>query len=73
MAPYHARNYRDALNRMVRYKQLCSPERIQMTEEGKFCTIELMWLYSEHLEPPMLVSVTLASLIELGRRGTIGH
>jgi AraC-like DNA-binding protein len=70
MAPYHARDYRDALNRMARYKQLCSPERIHIIEEDEFCTIELVWLYSEHPEPPMLVGVTLASLIELGRRGT---
>jgi AraC-like DNA-binding protein len=70
MAPYHARDYRDALNRMARYKQLCSPERIHMAVQGEFCTIELVWLYSEHPEPPMLIGVTLASLMELGRRGT---
>jgi AraC-like DNA-binding protein len=70
MAPYHARNYRDALNRMARYKQLCSPEQIHIAEEGEFCKIELVWLYSEHPEPPMLIGVSLASFMELGRRGT---
>ncbi|WP_315792364.1 helix-turn-helix transcriptional regulator [Paenibacillus sp. BIC5C1] len=70
MAPYHARDYRDALNRMARYKQLCAPERIHIVEEGELCTIELSWLFSERSEPPMLVGVSLASLVELGRRGT---
>jgi AraC-like DNA-binding protein len=70
LAPYHARDFRDALKRLVRYKQLCSPERIDMTEEGEFCTIGAGWIYSEHPEPPMLIGVTLASIMELGRRGT---
>lgn len=70
LAPYHARDYRDALNRMARYKQLCAPERIQISEEGEACRLGLDWLYSDHPEPPMLISVTMASLLELGRRGT---
>ncbi|MDP4098771.1 AraC family transcriptional regulator [Paenibacillus sp. P96] len=70
MAPYHARDYRDALNRMARYKQLCAPERILIVEEGELCTIELSWLFSERPEPPMLIGVSLASLVELGRRGS---
>lgn len=70
MAPYHARDYRDALNRMARYKQLCAPERILIDEEGELCTIELAWLFSERPEPPMLIGVSLASLMELGRRGS---
>lgn len=70
LAPYHARDYRDALNRMARYKQLCAPERIQITEKGELCTIELAWLYSDHPEPPMLISVTMATLLAIGRLGT---
>ncbi|ADO56538.1 MULTISPECIES: AraC family transcriptional regulator [Paenibacillus] len=70
LACYHARNYRDALNRMARYKQLCPPETLRITEEGEHCTIELEWLYTEQPGPPMLVGITLACLLELGRRGT---
>ncbi|MCR8842327.1 AraC family transcriptional regulator [Paenibacillus sp. SC116] len=70
LATYHARDYRDALNRMARYKQLCPPERLQITEEGESCTIELEWMRSGQSGPPVLVGTTLAFLLELGRRGT---
>ncbi|KMM59955.1 AraC family transcriptional regulator [Bacillus glycinifermentans] len=70
LATYHARDYRDALKRMARYKQLCPPESLRMTEEGEHCTIELEWLDSGQSGPPMLVGITLAFLLELGRRGT---
>ncbi|WP_312112469.1 helix-turn-helix transcriptional regulator [Brevibacillus reuszeri] len=73
LATYHARSYRDALNRMARYKQLCPPESLRITEENEQCTIELEWMDSEHLIPPLLVGITLAFLLELGRRGTGQH
>ncbi|MFO1446033.1 helix-turn-helix domain-containing protein [Bacillus sp. Bva_UNVM-123] len=70
LATYHARDYRDALNRMARYKQLCPPESLRITEEGEHCTIELDWLHTEQPGPSLLVGITLAFLLELGRRGT---
>lgn len=70
LATYHARDFRDALNRMVRYKQQCPPESLLITEDGEYCTIELEWLYTEQPGPPMLIGITLAFLLELGRRGT---
>ncbi len=73
LATYHARDYRDALKRMVRYKQLCPPESLSITEEGDNCTIELEWMHSEKPGPPMLIGITLAFLLELGRRGTGNH
>jgi AraC-like DNA-binding protein len=72
LAPYHARDYRDALSRIARYKQLCFPERLHIIEEGELCTIELEFLYTEQPEPPILVYMTLVSLIQLGRIGS-GH
>ncbi|MGM0941444.1 MAG: helix-turn-helix domain-containing protein [Bacillota bacterium] len=70
LVTYHARDYRDALKRMARYKQMCPPESLHITEGGEKCTIELDWLYTEQPGPPMLVGITLAFLLELGRRGT---
>ncbi|MDQ0116185.1 helix-turn-helix transcriptional regulator [Paenibacillus harenae] len=70
LATYHARDYRDALNRMARYKRLCPPESLRINEEGEHCTIDLEWLDTEQPGPPMLVGITLAFLLELGRRGT---
>lgn len=70
LAAYHARDYRDALTRMARYKQMCPPENLLITEENEHCTIELKWLYTEQPVPPILIGITLAFLLELGRRGT---
>ncbi|WP_339322919.1 AraC family transcriptional regulator ligand-binding domain-containing protein [Paenibacillus sp. FSL W8-0194] len=70
LATYHAHDYRDALYRMARYKQLCPPESLRITEEGEVCTIELEWTHREEPVPPVLVGATLALLLELGRRGT---
>lgn len=70
LATYHARDYRDALERMARYKQLCPPESLRITEEGERCTIELERMPGEQPGPPVLIGTTLAFLLELGRRGT---
>lgn len=70
LATYHARDYRDALYRMVRYKQMCPPESLRITEGDELCTIELEWLDTEQPGPQMMVGITLAFLLELGRRGT---
>ncbi|WP_339248721.1 helix-turn-helix domain-containing protein [Paenibacillus sp. FSL R10-2796] len=70
LATYHAKDYRDALKRMVRYKQMCPPESLRFTEEGELCTIELEWQHPGHFGPPLLLGLTLAFLLELGRRGT---
>jgi AraC-type DNA-binding domain-containing proteins len=70
LATYHARDYRDALKRMAMYKQLCPPESLLITEEGESCQIELNWQFAEPSGPAMLVGITLATLLELGRRGS---
>ncbi|TLS52470.1 AraC family transcriptional regulator [Paenibacillus antri] len=70
LATFHARNYRDALNRMASYKQMCPPENLRIREEGEQCSIELEWQYAEQPGPPVLVGITFAYLLELGRRGT---
>ncbi|MDQ0225810.1 AraC family transcriptional regulator [Metabacillus niabensis] len=69
LAAYHARDYRDALKRMARYKEMCPPENIRIVEEGEICTIEVEWLDTDQPGPPLLVGTTLAFLLELGRRG----
>ncbi|MFB9324521.1 helix-turn-helix domain-containing protein [Paenibacillus aurantiacus] len=69
LAPYHARDYRDALSKMARYKQMCPPERLRIDEEDERCAIELDWQEGQP-GPPLLVGLTFAFLLELGRRGT---
>jgi len=70
LAAYYARDYRDALTRMTRFKQLCSPEEMRVTESKDECVIELMWLHAVEQEPPLLIDAAFASFVELGRRGT---
>ncbi|MGH8788695.1 MAG: AraC family transcriptional regulator ligand-binding domain-containing protein [Cupriavidus necator] len=70
LAAYHARDYQDALQRVVRYKQLCAPERLRLSEEGDACLIALEWLYTGQTVPAALVDASMATLLELGRRGT---
>lgn len=71
MAAYHARDFRDALQRVARFKRLCAPEEVRIEEQDDRCEIVVVWLHSEErAAPPALVDATLASLMELGRRGT---
>ncbi|GIP40578.1 AraC family transcriptional regulator [Paenibacillus sp. J31TS4] len=70
LATYHARDYRDALYRTARYKTLCPPESLRIHEEGEHCIIEMEWMHTEQPGPPILAGITLAFLVELGRRGT---
>src|SRR5262245_24464295 len=69
LAAYYARDYRDALTRMARFKQLCSPEEMRITESKDGCVIELVWLHAVEQEPPLLLDAAFASFVELGRRG----
>lgn len=71
MAAYHARDFRDALQRVARFKRLCAPEEVDIEEREDRCEIVVAWLHAEEqAAPPALVDATLASLMELGRRGT---
>lgn len=70
LAAYHARDFREALQRVARYKSLCAPERLRLSEEDDACLVALEWLYTEQAAPATLVDASMATLLELGRRGT---
>ncbi|OCJ13904.1 AraC family transcriptional regulator [Rhizobium sp. AC44/96] len=70
LAAFHARDYRDGLSRIARFKRLCTPEQLHFTEESGECTIMFEWLYATEPEPSIAVDVDFATLVELGRRGT---
>jgi len=40
MAAYYARDYGDALARLARFKQLCTPEELQINIREDECFIE---------------------------------
>ncbi len=72
MAAYYARDYRDALARLARFKQLCTPEELQIKISKDECLIEPVWQHAQEETPPLLTDAAFASFVELGRRGT-GH
>jgi hypothetical protein len=46
IAAYYARDYRDALTRLARFKQLCSPEELHIKVSKDECVIEPVWLHT---------------------------
>jgi len=70
IAAVSARSFRDALQRLARYKQLTCPEALQVTERGDECRVQFRWLLAEEVEPPVLVDLCFARVVGIARRGT---
>lgn len=73
LSAFFARDFRDGLHRLARYKRLCLPEELVVEETGAECRVSLRWLYPTGDEPDAIADVTLATVMELGRRGTGRH
>jgi len=70
IAALYARSFRDALQRMARYKQLTCPEEIRIAERGDLCAVQFIWLLADEKEPALLIDVCFAWIVGIGRRGT---
>ena len=70
LAAFHARDYRDGLLRLARFKHLCTPEQLLLDEQRDECRITVKWFYATGPMPAIATDVSFATLIELGRRGT---
>src|SRR5579862_1880582 len=70
IAALSARSFRDALQRLARYKQLTCPEEIRLVERGDECAIQFVWLLARETAPSLLVDVCFAWIVSIGRRGT---
>src|SRR6266851_6309481 len=70
IAALYTRSFRDALQRMARYKQLTCPEEIKITERGEECAVQFLWLLANRPEPATLVDACFASIVAIGGRGT---
>ncbi len=70
IAALYTRSFRDALQRIARYKQLVAPEQIQIVERGKECAVQFLWLLTHENEPAPLVDCCFAWMVAIGRRGT---
>src|SRR6059058_4130691 len=70
IAALSARSFRDAVQRLERYKQLTCPEEIRLVERGNECAVQFVWLLAHEKEPPLLVDVCFAWIVGIARRGT---
>jgi AraC-like DNA-binding protein len=63
------RSFRDALERIARYKQLTCPEKIEVVEQDGECRVHFNFLLAQEEEPPLLVDVCFAWVLAVARRG----
>ncbi len=69
IAALYTRSFRDALDRMARYKRLTCPEEIRIVERGNECAVQFVWLLADETEPPALIDTCFAWIVSIGRRG----
>ena len=72
LAAHYAADFRDAISRIDRFKRLGSCEVFRFEERNGEFSISKEWPYAAEPEPAVLVDMSFAYLLELGRRGT-GH
>jgi AraC-like DNA-binding protein len=65
-----ARSFRDALERIARYKQLVCPEEIRIAERRDECAVQFVWLFAGDKEPTLLTDLCFAWTVAIGQRGT---
>jgi len=70
IAALSARSFRDAVERLSRYKQLTCPEEIRIIERGNESAVQFAWLLAHEKEPPLLVDVCFAWIVGIGHKGT---
>ena len=73
MSAFFARDFRDGLTRLARFKRLCTPEELCLTENEREARVFVNWVHSSGQEPDAAADVTFAAILELGRRGTGRH
>src|SRR5205809_1159245 len=69
IAALSARSFRDAVERLARYKQLTCPEEIRLVERGNESAVQFVWLLAHEKEPHLLVDVCFAWIVSIGCRG----
>jgi AraC-like DNA-binding protein len=72
LAALSASSFRDALERLARYKQLTCPEELRVLERRDECRVRFRWLLARETEPPLLVDACFARVLDIARRGTGG-
>lgn len=65
-----SQSFRDALQRVARYKELTCPEEIRVHTRCDEAAVEFYFLQADEAEPEVLVDLCLSWILCLGRRGT---
>lgn len=65
-----SRTFRDALERVARYKRITCPEDIRLTTLRSETSVEFVFLEASEDTPEVLVDLCLSWILSLGRRGT---
>jgi AraC-like DNA-binding protein len=68
-----SRSFRDALQRVARYKQLTCPEEIRVHSTRDEAAVEFLFLQATDVEPDVLVDLCLSWILSIGHRGTDGQ
>jgi AraC-like DNA-binding protein len=68
-----SRSFRDALQRIARYKKLTCPEEIRVRTSGDEASVEFIYLQAEEAQPDVMVDLCLSWILSIGRRGTDGQ
>lgn len=69
LVAYHAKSFGDGLERLIRFKSLCTPEEIKTEVVGNYIKLTLCWTYSQEKPPHSLADATFLSIIQLGMQG----
>lgn len=73
IAASYSADFREGIARIARFKRLCSPDLLNLTESGGKLYLTNHWPFGTEPEPPLSVDANFALVLELGRRGTGKH
>ena len=68
-----SRSFRDALQRIARYKRLTCPEEIRVHTKGDETFVEFSYLEATEAQPNVMVDLVLAWIAGIARKGTDGR
>jgi len=70
IAALYASSFRDALQRMARFKQLTCPEKLHVHEQAEECRVEFEWLLAQEDEPRLLIDLCFAWVFDIASKGS---
>ena len=66
-------SFRDALQRIGRYKKLTCPEEIRVRTSADEACVDFIYTQAEEVQPDVMVDLVLSWILAIGRRGTDGQ